>query len=191
MAIPVYDETQATDDADAFAVPKAFEICSEDSANWLVRKIIEVRQYRGKVKEWAERETKRSERDQQWLMARFAPQLEQWLEQWLLHSGSRRRSINLPAGMVGFRIEAPRLIVVDEGALLQWCRRHLLDALQIRAVAHGTAAVDLENSVKALGPRVKCETSISKSIINDYFSVCGELPEGMNITSRSQLLYIR
>ena len=49
-------------------VPKQFSIDSEKAANWLIRKVLNARNYAAAVKEWAAREQRRAEREEQTLM---------------------------------------------------------------------------------------------------------------------------
>ena len=41
-------------------VPEKFRVADEDSANWLIKKIVEARQYAARVKAWADREVRRA-----------------------------------------------------------------------------------------------------------------------------------
>src|SRR4051794_29700288 len=59
-------------------VPKQFRIDDEQSANWLVRKVIAAREYGERVKAWAEQERRRAEREERTLMFLFGRQIEVW-----------------------------------------------------------------------------------------------------------------
>ena len=59
-------------------IPKAFEIDCESAANWLVRRIVSAREYAVHVKDYAERERRRSEREEMTLMYLYGRQLERW-----------------------------------------------------------------------------------------------------------------
>src|SRR4051812_10376686 len=84
-------------------IPKEFRIDCEDHANWLIRKISDARQYAARVKEWAEQELRRAQREEQTLLFLFGRQIESWTECEIAKLKGRRKSLALPAGIVGFR----------------------------------------------------------------------------------------
>ena len=125
-------ETEANDDpAVALELDERFHVRDEDSANWVLRKIAECRAYRERVARWARAETLRAERQEGFLMHRFGNELEAWAREQIGKQHGRRRSIALPAGVVGLRREPTKLVVVDERALVGWCRTHLPAAIKV------------------------------------------------------------
>ncbi len=80
------------------AVPKAFTIEDEQSANWLIKKIISARNYADHVQSWANREIARATREEQTLLYLFGAQLEGWARIEIEKFNGRRKSISLPAG---------------------------------------------------------------------------------------------
>src|SRR5688572_33032791 len=70
----VPDNNDAADGREPFAVRDAA------TANWLVRKVKELRAYAAHVKVWAERELRVARRDEKFLLARYGPQLQAWVE---------------------------------------------------------------------------------------------------------------
>jgi hypothetical protein len=145
-------------------VPEAFGVSDASSANWLVRKVIEARAYAKHVKEWAALEVRRAEREERFFLERFGPQLEAWARQQI--AGSRRKSMKLPAGTVGFRTEPRRLDVTDEAKLIGWCRKALPSALRI-------------------------ETHLMRSIVKDHVEQTGECPSGAEVGGGQQRFYVR
>jgi len=145
-------------------MPEAFEVRDSSSANWLVRKILEARAYAASVKEWAALEIRRAEREEKFLIDHYGHQLESWARQQI--NGSRRKSIKLPAGAVGFRTESTKLDTLDEDKLVKWCRRSLPAALQI-------------------------QTHVLKSVIKEHLEKTGECPDGAEIGGGGQRFYIR
>ena len=143
---------------------RQFEVTDDNSANWVVRKIVEAEHYARRVKEWAEREIKCSQVEATFFRQRFGPQLEAWARQQLAHA--RRKCVKLPAGTVGFRTEPAKLDVTDEQKLVAWCRRSLPDALKI-------------------------ETRVLKAIVKDHVNQTGEQPDGTNLTGGGQRFYIK
>jgi hypothetical protein len=93
--------------------PETFSIDNEEKANWLVRKLVELRDYRGRVETWAIRERKRAAHDEQFLMMRFGRQLEQWASSELGKLHGRRRSLNLPGATIGFRRTRAAVVIIS------------------------------------------------------------------------------
>ena len=145
-------------------VPDSFSVDDAKSANWLVRKIIEARSYADHIKEWAALELRRAEREERFFLDRFGHQLEAWARQQI--SGSRRKSLKLPAGTVGFRTESSKLDVVNEEKLIGWCRKSLPGALRI-------------------------ETHVLKSLVKDHFQQTGECPDGVDVAGGQERFYVR
>ncbi|HEY1683539.1 MAG TPA: host-nuclease inhibitor Gam family protein [Tepidisphaeraceae bacterium] len=145
-------------------LPETFSVDDPTSANWVVRKIIEARNYAQHVKEWAEAECKRAQNEEQFFLFHYGIQLERWAKSEI--DGSRRKCVKLPGGTVGFRTESRKLDVADEQKLIAWCRDNLPDALKI-------------------------ETHVLKSLVKDHVQNTGECPDGTNISGGSQKFYIR
>lgn len=149
------------------SVPKEFCIDSEERANWLVRKIIAARDYAVRVKTWSEQEQRRAAREEQTLMFLFGRQIEAWAKYEIDKLKGRRKSMNLPAGAVGFRSVSARLVVDDEAAVLAWARFHLPDAVIVTE-------------------------KLSKSVINEHAEKLGLIPdEGVHIEPVSERFFIR
>lgn len=145
-------------------VPDRFEVHDAKSANWVVRRIVESRAYAEHVKQWAELELRRAERDEQFFLTRFGPQLEAWARGEIARL--RRKSVKLPAGTLGFRTDPPRLLVADETKLIRWCRASLPDA-------------------------IKVETHVLKSLVKDHVRHTGECPDGAEVSGGGQRFYVR
>lgn len=143
-----------------------FHVRCERSANWVVRRIVEGRSYRRRVQEWAERETRRAQRRERFLLLRFGGELEDWARQQIAASHEKRRSVNLPAGVVGFRAERPRLMVADEATLLRWCRTHMPAA-------------------------VRTVERVLIRPISDHVAETGELPDGTEINAPTERFYVK
>src|SRR5688500_17737324 len=112
-------------------VPEGFSVRDEQTANWVIRKIIEARQYDRHVQDGAVRDTRRDHADEKFFLHRYGQQVEDWARRQLEHESGRRKSLNLPAGTVGFRNEPQRLDVADDDALLRWCRANLPSAIAV------------------------------------------------------------
>jgi hypothetical protein len=144
---------------------EAFHVCDASSANWLVRKIVEARQYGQRVKAWAELELRRAHRDEQFLLKRFGAELEAWARQQIGEQHDGRRSVNLPAGSIGFRVEPTRLAILDETKLLAWCRANLPSAIRV-----------IE--------------SVPKTPLMEHIHQTGEMPDGAEIQGGGERFHI-
>ncbi len=147
-------------------VDDTFHVRDEGSANWVLRKIIEARAYRERVARWAAAETIRAERQEAFLLHRFGSELESWAREQIGKQHGRRRSLALPAGVLGFRQEPMKLLVLDERALVGWCRAHLPVA-------------------------IKVTESLLKSEINAHFKDTGECPAGTEIGGGAERFYVK
>jgi hypothetical protein len=155
------DETEL---ASIPATPEGFSVHDHATANWVVRKIVETRRYRRRIREWAELETRRAEREEQFFMMRFGRQLEDWALSQI--AAGDRKSVKLPAGTVGYRTEAIRLEVKDEQRLIAWCRQSLPDALRV-------------------------ETHVLKSLVHDHLHQTGECPDGTDVAGGGQKFFVK
>ena len=143
-----------------------FSVRDQDTANWFVRRVVEKRRYKERVKEWAAQEVKRAEGEEERLLYLYGAQLRAWVTAELTRNRSRLKSLNLPAGCCGFRVEAARLVINDERLVLEWAR-----------VQCPTAVVTEERLVKIP--------------INDHFSQTGELPPGTELQPKQEKFFIR
>ncbi len=160
-------ETESeTAEAGNIDVDESFHVRDEGSANWVLRKIIEARAYREHVAKWAAAETVRAERQEAFLLHRFGSELESWAREQIGKQHGRRRSLALPAGILGFRQEPMKLLVLDERALVGWCRAHLPVA-------------------------IKATESLLKSEIQSYIKQSGEVPAGAEIGGGSERFFIK
>ena len=187
------DEMNPGSPAVASTVPDAFHVHDESSANWLVRRVRECRDYAQRVTAWAAAEVRGAEAEERWLLERFGHQLEQWVRQRLEQDPSprgRTRSVSLPAGVVGLRSEPPRLVVVDEARVLAWCRSNLPGALKAVAEAEGAGARRLA-AWAAQCPQARVSESFSKSALNAHAAASGELPEGADLAPAGERFYVK
>lgn len=152
--------------------PENFTVQDAASANWVIRKIVEARAYAARVKAWAELEQRRAQREEDGLLRQFGADLEDWARRQIAQQNDGRRSVSLPAGVVGFRTEPTRLSVVDEGKVMDWCRINLPSAIRV-----------IE--------------SVPKTPLVDHFKRTGECPDGtafvgggerFNITAKNIVL---
>jgi len=132
----------------------------------VVRKIVEVRAYGNRVREWAAAELRRAEREETSFLYRYGQQLEQWAQRQLEAHGGPRKSINLPGGTLGFRSEPPRLEVTDEDALLHWCKARLPSA--VATVEH-----------------------VLRNVVKERIRDTGELPEGAEVAGGGERFFIK
>lgn len=147
-------------------VPEDFSVRDSATAAWVVRRVLQARDYMAKVKMWAEAEERRAEAEEKRLLFLFGSQLRRWTEQEIEKLKGRRRSIALPSGVVGLRAVQPRLIVVEEGTALAWAK------------ASCPAAVVITEK-------------LLKTPIIEHFDQTGEVPPGTEVTPAETAFYIR
>jgi hypothetical protein len=147
-------------------VEERFSVRDEQSAAWVVRKIVEERTHRQRVADWYEAETRRSERREQFLLYRFGAELSDWTRHQLSRQYGKRRSIHLPSGTVGFRTEPTKVVVTDEITLIGWCRQHLPTA-------------------------VKVVESVLKTEVSHHVKQTGECPDGAELAGGGEKFFIK
>lgn len=172
-------------------LPAEFQVLDADTANRLVRLIVEARGYRERVKTWAEIERQRAETEERQLQDRYFAQLANWCRGELHALGFRRRSLSLPAGQLGFRYRAARLAIENALDLVEWCRRSLPEAIRVQVKATGTNGLLLESWAHSHPKVAECETTISKELIDEHFRQTGEIPTGCSLVSRIEDFYVR
>ena len=150
----------------ASIVPQRFTVKDEASADWLVRKLVEAEAHVRRVKEQADREVRRTEREREFLLHRFGPDLRRWTERQLEQHKGRRKSVLLLSGTVGFRSIGSKLVVDDEASLLAWAKRTCKSAVIV---------------VERIG----------KTVINEHFHTTGEVPRGTHVEPEQQRFYVK
>ena len=149
------------------ALPPTFTVRDAQSANWVVRKIVEARAYAKRCEIWAEHEKMRARREEDFLLLRFGGELRDYTRAAIAEQGGRRKSVSLPAGTIGFRIAGAKLVIEDEEEVLRWARN-------------------------AQPNLVVIEKSISKSGLNQYFEDTGEIPpSGVRIEPEKEKFYVK
>ena len=144
-----------------------FRVCDESSANWVVRKVVEARAYAERVKRWADHEIRRAEQDEERLMYLFGSQLHAWVASEVARFGGRRKSLNLPAGRVGFKKLGMKLVIEDIQAVLQWAKT-------------------------ACPAAVIVKERLDKALLDDHVRRTGALPDhGVSIRPTCDLFFIR
>ncbi|MFA9478032.1 host-nuclease inhibitor Gam family protein [Phycisphaerales bacterium AB-hyl4] len=165
---PHHDESdsQKFEEAEAYGLPEQFEVRDDDSANWVLRKIVEARQYAQRVTTWAEQEKKRAEHQEAFFWNRFGMQLRRWTQRQIAERGGKRKSLDLPAGRVGFRAGKEKLVVCDETAAIAWADTHCPQAIQAK-------------------PRLLI------SELQQHLNDTGEVPEGVTVQPAGESFYVK
>ena len=157
----------ATDIEVMQSIPQHFEITDDKSANWLVKRIMESRAYARKVKDWAEQELRRAEREETTLMFLYGRQISDWTRDEVAKLNGRRKSLCLPAGTIGFRSTSTRILVEDEASVLTWAKENLPAAVIVAE-------------------------RLSRTVINEYAERTGVIPDhGVRIEPAGQKFFIR
>jgi hypothetical protein len=165
-AVAVAKDDVPTDGELEALAPKRFEVTDRSSADWLVRKVVEADAHIRRVKEQSVREIARTQRERDFLLLRFGPQLERWAKAELQKHKGRRKSVLLLSGTVGFRTLAEKLVVDDELRLLAWAKRHCRKAVAV-----------IER--------------VSKTALNQHVESSGELPDGAHLEPAKEKFYIK
>jgi phage host-nuclease inhibitor protein Gam len=131
-----------------------------------VRKVVEADAYIGRVKSQADREIRRTQRERDFLLKRYGPQLERWTESELQKHKGRRKSVLLLAGTVGFRQISAKLVVDNATAVLKWAKR-----------ACGNAVVVVEK--------------VSKTALNEHLASTGEIPTGAHLEPATKKFFVK
>lgn len=155
---PLPDETRPY-------VPEAFCVSDDRSANWIVRRVTQARRYRTRVEEWAAAEIRRAEHEEAFFLTRYGNQLEVWLRA-TLATTPRRRSVALPAGVVGLRARVARIVVIDESSLINWCQKVRPDA-------------------------IKTNLTVLKTVLQQHLQTTGEVPPGVELGEGGERFFIR
>lgn len=170
---------------------REFAISTEGDANWLVRSITEARRYREHVEAWAAAEVRRAERRERFLLERYGAQLQGWIEKRLMADGNRRRSVSLPAGVVGVRATRAQVVVTDPEAVMAWARSQMPQLVQIKVTASGEAAARMLAWQATEKIAAKVEATVAKSGLNKHVAETGELPAGVALQPSVDELFVR
>lgn len=149
---------------DLQSVPESFEVHDAGTVSWVVRKITEARRYADRVRAWAAAELRRAEREEQFFLMRFGPQMEIWCRKELVRS--KRKSISLPGGVIGFRQSPQSLLIRSEEDLIKWCRKYLPAA-------------------------IVTTQQVLKQTVKDHVQSSGEVPDGAEISPKTEKFFIR
>ncbi len=172
-------------------VPDAFVVDDASKASWVVRKIVEAREYAQRVQRWWEQELRRVVREETWLLQRFGDELEAWTKAELERRGGRKGFVHLPGGMVGFRHQPARLQIVDEQAAIAWCRAHFPLALKVMVEANDERGSALLRWYEEHAPGCHMRQQVLRDPLSDRLMETGELPDGINMRPAADQFYIR
>ena len=172
-------------------MPDHFAVTDSESANWVVRKVVEARLYATRVEAWAAAEIRRAENEERYFLDRYGPQLERWVRQELAARGGRARSFRLPAGQLGFRSISASFRTADVGVLASWCRQHLPRALRLRIDAQGTSAAHLRALLADHDLQLAAEDGVIAADVNRHIEQTGELPPGVVAVGAEQRFFVR
>ena len=154
-------------DHDDPEISEAFAVQDDNSANWVIKKIIESREYAKRCADWCEREQTRAKREEEFFLFRFGQQLLDYTRLKIASAGGRRKSVSLPAGTVGFRSEPEKLAIDDEQAVICWAKKH------------NPALVTIVEK-------------LSKSALNEHLEKTGEIPDtGAHLEPAREKFYVR
>lgn len=122
-----YVDTQNEAEAAAESITESFTPDTADKVNWVLGKIADRRARAARIRENAELMARSEEREADSLEWRFGPALQAFARQEL--EGSKRKSIRLYNGVIGFRLRPASVNVTEPGAALSWAKDNLPDAV--------------------------------------------------------------
>jgi hypothetical protein len=147
--VPADDKELALEDEwNEPSLPKEFHVRNEVTANWVVRKIVECRQYAERCQEWCRREQARAHQREAFFLFHFGVPLREFARKTLAEEGGRRKSVFLPGGTIGFRTQPAKLMIDDEAVVLSWAKRQMPGLVQ---VSERISKSDLNNLFKDTG----------------------------------------
>jgi hypothetical protein len=149
------------------STPEAFRVCDDNSANWVIRKILEERAYALRCEAWFEHEKRRAEKNEEFFWFRYGAQLRDYIARKIAEKGGKRKSLPLPAGTAGFRSEPDKIVVDDDDLLLSWA--------------------------KAKQPGlIRVTERVSKTALNEHVKATGELPDrGVHVEPAREKFYVK
>ena len=166
-ATDVIESPGADPDWESPANAPAFTVHDAQSANWVVRKLVEARAYAERCAQWAAHEKMRARREEEFLLLRFGGELRAYARAAIAGQGGRRKSVTLPAGTIGFRHAGMKLVIDDEEKVIAWAK-------------------------KAQPTLIVIQESISKSGLNQYFEDTGEIPpSGVRVEPEAEKFYVK
>jgi hypothetical protein len=146
--------------------PPQFEVQDRDSAECLVRKVVEASNYIDRVKHQAEREIRRTQRERDFLLLRYGPQLQRWARIELENYKGRRKSVLLLSGSVGWRSISAKLVIEDMLVVVKWAKKHCRKAVVV-------------------------VEKVRKSTINEQFKTTCEIPDGIRVEPATERFYVK
>jgi phage host-nuclease inhibitor protein Gam len=148
-------------------IQESFSVHDDATANWVVWEIVKCRSYAARCDQWCGREKNRARRDEEFFLFKYGPQLRDYAKQKIAEGKNRRKSVNLPAGTVGFRKENAKLVVDDDDLVLAWAREHV---------------PELVTTIE----------KVSKTALNEHLESTGEIPQrGAHIEPEREHFYVK
>ena len=156
------------------------------SADWVVQKIKAERQKQADLKAWAAHEIEKSKHREESLVQRFGLELHQFAQ---ANQERGRKSLALPSGTVGTRLQKTKLVVTDESVCMDWCRENLPLAMT------GTFTLPNWEYINQLiigmsGKFTKLALALNKTVLNDHFESTGEVPPGTDVVAGHDKFFI-
>jgi hypothetical protein len=144
---PFTDAPHEAQDAGNEADREPFTPDTADKADWLIGKIADARQRAARVRENAEAIARQHEAEADGLLWQFGAALQEFARKET--DRSKRRSVRLLNGQIGFRTKPAAFTVADDVAALVWVRENLPAVLRLdkRAFADVLAVTEEGNAV--------------------------------------------
>jgi len=146
-----------------------FHITDEESANFIVTKIASYEAERKAIMEAARARCEVLERKEAYLTYKYGQELELFALSQIEKAGGKTKTYTLPSGgKLSFRTLKEAVEVAEDGAekLLGWVKQNLPAALKVTE-------------------------SLAKTVVNEFFSTTGQIPDGCIYRPESQKFYIQ
>ena len=112
-------------------VRPGFRVHDDDSAEWVVGKVLEARRRQKEIKARAERMIEAARHEEEFFLARFGEDLEAYARVQVARYGGRRKSHPLLSGLIGFVTKRPSFAVADEALLLAFAEEKVPGAVRV------------------------------------------------------------
>ena len=166
--IEVLDDIE-DDYAEQFLAPEGFRVHDEDTANWVIRKVIEARaraERMREVKRRADAEIKAAQKAEAFFLGKFGDELQTFLASKI--AGQKVKSYKMLEGTLGTRKSAESLLVFDEEQAIEWAEK--------TGVAY-----------RVLNYKI----SVNKTDLMKEFRESGEQPDGTVYQPEKEVLYVK
>jgi hypothetical protein len=178
---------------DLIEVREAFAVTDFQSAEWVIRKIQAARGYAESVQAWANRETAKAQKAEQFYFEAYGEQLKQLTAD--TTADCKKKYLDLPSGRLQLRKEPVKLAVTDDAALREWAKENAMPVFKVEVKINSEltrqTADKIMEFVSSLGLDVGLTETLSKTRLNVIFQATGEVPNGCEVVGGDDVLHVK